>query len=190
MKNRIFLPALSLVLAGCANQQPPPPPKTDPLTAMVSVVSAVGQMAQAAKQAPAIRADTAVLFPSRSQAIALGLLSYRMEGGVWPSTRDDLRAFFGERFKDDAPPVSEFDDLKLQAVADGRLSFGFTRPGLYDEQYVLSPDGTISFVLPVQTPHEAVTPPSPRPASGFPWGEIVARLFVELPVRMLAVSKK
>lgn len=190
MRICIYAVALFLALTGCTSQ-PPPPPKPDLIEAMVSVASAFGQTAHAAAQAPGIRADTSVLFPPRSQAIALGLLSYRAKNGSWPATTDELRAYFDAHFQAAAPPDSEFADLTLQSVSEDRLSFSFKRMLLADEHYVLSADGTISFPLPARLPASSVTTPPPQPAKAeFPWGELVARLFVELPFQMLAGHKK
>ena len=162
---------------------------------LLGTMVAFAAAAQASKQAPAVARDTAVLFPSRSQAIALGLLTFRGEKNAWPASKDELREFFDERFKEAAPPAPEFGGLRLENAPDDKVAFGFARPGLADERYLLSPDGTISFALtpgvPVPGPRTAiVTAPVAQQPSGFPWGELAARLLVEVTFRLLSEHRK
>jgi len=177
---------LSLLTCGCATQ-PPPPPRPDPLVSLANVLIAFDQTAKAAKQAPAIRADTAVLFPSRSQAIALSLLAYRAQTKAWPATKDDLRLFLAKNFPQDAPPESELADLQLNPTAAASLRFSFTRAGLPDEAYVLNEDGTISFSLTL-APHRLAAL-QPASSSRYSWGDFAAHLFIELPILMLSAKK-
>lgn len=179
------------LFAGCVSQ-PPPPPKPDMAEAIVRMAkgfAAISQAAEASKQASAIRNDTAVLFPSRSQAIALGMLAYRAETKDWPASSEALRAFFVKRYGDEAPPECELADLRLEIVAADSIHFSFVRPGLSNERYSLAADGTISFSL---TPTPEAPAPAPRPPdqpNAYRWNEFTARLFVELPVILLIPSK-
>lgn len=171
---------ISLFLAGCASQ-PPPPPKSDPLVSVVSGMVALAQMAEASKQAPAIRADTAGLFPARSQAIALSLVSFRSERKQWPTSKDELRAFLVAAYPNATPPEREFTELKLVSTTDEDISFGFSRAGIPDENYRLTRDGVISFPLSL---HRAKPNVVPATTSDFNWADLAARLFIELPLRM------
>ena len=156
---------------------------------MISFFSALGQTSQAAKRAPAIRADTAVLFPSRSQAIALGLLAFKAEAKSWPTTKEELGEFFRKHYKEAAPPESELADLSLTPSSAGAICFSFVRPGILNESYVLTPDGIISFLLTIKPAQAKEISAQPEQTNAFAWGDLAARLFVELPLRLLTNAK-
>lgn len=156
---------------------------------MAKGFTAIRQAAEASKQASAIRNDTAVLFPSRSQAVALGMLAYRAETKAWPASGEDLHAFFTKRYGDAAPPESELADLRLELTAAESIHFSFVRPGLGNERYSLAADGTISFSL-TPKPEVPVPPPEqPNQPNAYRWNEFTARLFVELPLVLLLHGK-
>lgn len=157
---------------------------------MLTAVVTLGQMAQASKQAPAIRTDTSVLFPSRSQAIALGLLSFRGENKAWPATKEALGEFFRKEYKEAAPPESELADLSLTPAPAGAICFSFVRPGIPNETYLLTPDGTISFALTLKPSPAKVSAAPSGQTNSFAWGDLAARLFVELPLRLISASKR
>lgn len=179
------------LFTGCVSQ-PPPPPKPDIAEAIVGMAKGFAEISRAiesSKQASAIRNDTAVLFPSRSQAIALGMLAYRAETKDWPASSEDLRAFFVKRYGDAAPPESELADLRLELTAAESIHFSFVRPGLRNERYSLAADGTISFSLTPTPEAPAPSPRQPDQPSAYRWNEFTSRLFVELPLILLLRSK-
>lgn len=191
------LGAVSLLLSGCVSkpQPPPPPPQPDPVVQMANAMVAIAKVSQASRQAPAIRADTAVIFPVRAQAIALGLLAYRAEAKVWPVNKGELLTFFAKNFAALAPSESDLADLSLALAANGEISFSFPRPSLNAERYTLTPEGTISFSLLsyVEAPAALTTQASPTTTSATPsflWGDFAARLFVEIPLILLRASAK
>lgn len=186
---KYFLPSLICValLCGCASQ-PQPPPKPDPLERVLTGLVALSQVSQANKQVSGIRADTTTLFPSRSQAVALGLVSYRLEIGRWPTTKEELEAFFVSNYKMDAPPSGELSDLTLRAFDDERLEFALKREGLPDERYTITKSAVISFPIRPARPEPVTTSNTQPRTSEFPWGDFAARLFIELPLR-LALKK-
>jgi hypothetical protein len=188
MRRIIPFALVSGLFSGCTSQ-PPPPPKPDLLTTLFQGVVALQQVASASKQSAAIRADTAVLFPSRSQAIALGLLLYRFERNHWPATIADLQNAFTSSFPQAVPPDAEFEDLRFFASNEDKITFGFVRPGLGDERYELSANGTISFSLEPKPSSLPAVATAPAPDRGFPWSDLVAQIFIQLPLRMLTAGK-
>ncbi|MBC8039288.1 MAG: hypothetical protein H7Y06_01975 [Opitutaceae bacterium] len=159
------------------------------IVSMAKGFTAISQTVEASKQASAIRNDTAVLFPSRSQAIALGMLAYRAETKTWPASSEDLHAFFIKHYRDAAPPESELADLRLELTAAESIHFSFVRPGLSNERYSLTTDGTISFSLTPKPEMPVPSPGQPNQPNAYLWNEFTARLFVELPLVLLLHGK-
>lgn len=180
------IPAIALAgcMSGCATTQVAPP-KEDPLVNLVSSFAALGQSVNAVQRADAIRADSSTLFPSRAQAVALALLVYQSENHAWPKSAETLQSFLNQRDQEKAPPQEAMATLRLESIPDGQIRFYFAELDHIQRFYDLSPNGTISFPL-IRQPVAASTTTEPTAAAtGYNWGDLAARLLIELPLRIL-----
>lgn len=188
---KAILPYIVAIVCLCAGCSTPPSRPPDPLARAILGLS---QLPRANKQAAAIRADTATLFPSRSQAVSLGLLHFQQQKARWPTTPEELRIHLVAAYPEAAPPAKEFADLTFYSSMETDIIFGFRRAGLPDETYRLSSDGEVRFSLQPQiadslaasaltaAPPDTSTPDAPPvPAEkAYDWGEVAGLIFLDI----------
>jgi hypothetical protein len=191
MRFAVLAGLLATGLSGCNGLGPATTsPRVDGLDQMVATFMTGYQQMIAQKMAEGIAAEGGGLLPLRIQAVALSLVTFRSEKKSWPSDKEELRSYITKILEKELS-TDEFERLTLQPTSEQEIVFSFGPGESKFEQCRVTADGTVSFSIPVApAPKAAVVqrPAEPRP-NEFPWGELIARLIVELALRSAAGKK-